>query len=122
VVLLGVAAIALATWIAWAVLILEIGGRELPERQTRVNLGELLRTIGFAASPGLLQVFAVFPSISIPVFVASWLWMLAAMTVGVRQALDYQGLGRAFAVCGLAFALVIAAAIILALLFVRVAG
>lgn len=121
-VFLEVAAVALTSWIAWAVLILQIGGRELPERQTRVDLGQLLRTVGFAASPGILQVFAAFPSITIPVYVASWLWMLAAMTVGVRQALDYQGMGRAFLVCGLALALVLATAVILALLFVRVAG
>lgn len=121
-VLLEVAAVALTSWVAWAVLILEIGGRQLPERQTRVTFVELLRTVGFAASPGILQVFAAFPSISIPVYVASWVWMLAAMTVAVRQALDYQSFGRALAVCGLALLLVLAAAFVLALVFARVAG
>jgi hypothetical protein len=30
-----------------------------------------------------------------------WLWMLAAFVVAVRQALDYQSLGRAAAVCAI---------------------
>jgi len=121
-VLLAVAGLALVTWLAWAVLILQIGGRSLAERQTEVDLGQLLRTVGFAASPGLLQVFAAVPALTVPVYVASWLWMLAAMTVAVRQALDSRTFGRALAVCGLAFALVLATAFGLAMLFIRAAA
>ena len=80
--------LALATWIAWAVLILEIGGRHLRDRETRVDLGELLRTVGFAASPGVLQVFGLIPEVRTLVFAASWLWMFAAMVVAVCHALD----------------------------------
>ena len=115
--LLAVSGVALVTWLAWAMLILQIGGRDLPEPQTRVDLGQLLRTVGFAASPGLFQVFGLVPAVTVPVFVASWLWMLAAMTVAVRQALDYRGIGRALAVCAVAFLLVLVLAVILALLF-----
>lgn len=121
-ILLAVAGLALLTWIAWAVLILQIGGRSLPERQTEVDLGQLLRTVGFAASPGLLQVFAAVPALTAPVYAVSWLWMLAAMTVAVRQALDFRTFGRALAVCALAFALVLATAFAVALLFVRAAA
>jgi hypothetical protein len=115
--LLLVTGMALVTWIAWAVIILHVGGRWLPEAQTRVDLGQLLRTVGFAASPGLLQVFAWIPEITQAVFIASWLWMLAAMTVAVRQALDFRSMGRAFAVCGLAFGLVLTVVLVLGLLF-----
>ena len=52
----AMSAIALVTWIAWAVLMHQIGTRLLPEPQTRATLGELLRTVGFAAAPGLLQI------------------------------------------------------------------
>jgi hypothetical protein len=121
-VLLAVAGLALVTWVAWAVLILQIGGRNLAERQTEVDLGQLLRTVGFAASPGLLQVFAAVPAITAPVYAVSWLWMLAAMTVAVRQALDFRTFGRALAVCGVAFVLGLATAFVLALLFARVAA
>lgn len=117
IVLAAVAALALVTWLAWALIVLQIGGRYLAERRTHVTLAELLRTIGFAASPGLLQVFAWIPAITTPVFIVSWIWMLAAMAVAVRQALDYRSLGRALAVCGLGFVLVASMAIVLGVLF-----
>ena len=117
VVLMAVTALALVTWVSWAMIVLHIGGRYFAERQTHVDLGQLLRTTGFAASPGLLQVFAVIPEITVPVYLASWLWMLAAMTVAVRQALDFRTMRRALAVCGVALALVLAVAITLAMLF-----
>ena len=33
------------------------------------------------------------------VFIVCALWMLVAMVIAVRQALDYHGTGRAIAVC-----------------------
>src|SRR5439155_8384293 len=91
--------VALLAWSAWALLTLQIGGRLLPEPQTRVDVGELLRTIGFSAAPGLLRVFGVLPGVTIPAFAITSVWMLAAMVVAVRQALDYTNTGRAIAVC-----------------------
>ena len=89
--------------------IFEIGGRLMPEPQTRVDVGELLRTIGFSAAPGMLRVFGIIPEIAWPVFVLTTLWMLVAMVVAVRQALDYNSTARAIGVCvfGLALALLI---------------
>ena len=46
---------------AWALLTLQIGSRLLPDSRTRVDMGELLRTTGFAATPGLLRVFGILP-------------------------------------------------------------
>jgi hypothetical protein len=107
--------LALATWIAWAVLILEVGGRHLRQRETRVDLGELLRTVGFAASPGLLQVFGLIPEVRPLVFAASWLWMFAAMVVAVRHALDLATIGRAIVVCTVALAIVLGTALVIGL-------
>lgn len=109
--------IALVTWLAWAVLMFQIGTRILPEPQTKATLGELLRTTGFAASPGLLQIFAIFPAMTIPVFVGTTVWMFAAMVIGVRHALDYQNTGRALAVCGIAASLSLVLAMIAGVLF-----
>jgi len=97
--LLRVAALSIVTWVAWAVLIFQIGTRLFPEPQTRTSLGELLRTTGFAAAPGLLQVFAMLPGMMMPVFVGTWIWMIAAMVVGVKHALDYASTRRALLVC-----------------------
>ena len=109
--------VALMAWAAWALLTLQIGGRILPEPDTSVDVGELLRTTGFAAAPGILRVFGILPGVTIPVFLISAVWMLAAMVVAVRQALDYRSTGRAIAVCILGWALAIAFAIGLGLFF-----
>jgi hypothetical protein len=112
-----VAALSIVTWVGWAVLIFQIGTRVLPEPQTRTSLGELLRTTGFAAAPGLLQVFAVFPGMMMPVFIGTWIWMIAAMVVGVRHALDYRSTLRALVVCLMAAGLAGAMAVIFGALF-----
>ena len=105
-------AVSLIAWAAWALLVFEIGGRLMPEPQTSVDVGELLRTIGFSAAPGMLRVFGIVPELAMPVFVLTTLWMLVAMIVAVRQALDYRSTARAVGVCalGLALALIIVVA------------
>jgi hypothetical protein len=113
----GISAIALVAWAAWALVTFEIGARLLPQTQTRVDVGELLRTIGFASAPGLLRVFGIIPSVTVPAFVITTVWMLLAMVVAVRQALDYTSTARAVAVCALGWALAIAIAVVLGLFF-----
>jgi len=112
-----VSGIALVTWIAWAMLMFQIGAKVLPGPRTEVTLGELLRTTGVAAAPGLLLVFATMPRMTLPVFAGAIAWMFAAMVVAVRHALDYEGTGRALAVCGIAAGLSVAMAVVIGLLF-----
>jgi len=89
---------ALLGWIVWAVLTWFVGTRLLPEPETSADLGQLLRTLGFATAPGLLQVFAFVPFVGwILLFVVA-IWLLMAMVVAVRCALDYRSLGRAILV------------------------
>jgi hypothetical protein len=109
--------VALMSWAAWALVTYEIGGRLMPTPETRVSLGQLLRTIGFAATPGLLSILGVMRGITAPVFIVAWIWMLAAMVVAVRQALDYRSTARALGVCALGWVLAIAMAVTLGLLF-----
>jgi hypothetical protein len=89
---------ALLGWIAWAILTWVIGTRLLPEPQTSADLGQLLRTIGFASAPGLLQVFAFVPVAGFFLLLIVAIWLLMAMVVAVRCALDYKSLPRAVAV------------------------
>jgi hypothetical protein len=109
--------IALLAWAGWALVMFEIGSRLLPTPDTRVDPGELLRTLGFAAPPGLIQVFAVFPGAIVPVFTLAIVWALAASVVAVRQALDYTSSVRALAVCGLGGILSLAVVLVFGLLF-----
>src|SRR5918994_6655925 len=87
----------LVGWIAWATLTYIIGTRLLPGAQTRANVGELLRTIGFAAAPGLFRVLGVVPLVGPLLYIVASLWMLVAMVVAVRQALEYTSTTRALA-------------------------
>jgi len=92
--------VALLGWAAWALLVMQVGGRLLPEPDTRVDVTELLRTVGFATAPGILRVFGIFlPSLTLPLFGVTSAWMLVAMLVAVRQALDYTSTVRAIVVC-----------------------
>ena len=109
--------VSLVLWAAWALVTFEIGARLMPEPQTRVDVGQMLRTIGFAAAPGMLRVLGVMSQATIPVFAITSVWMLAAMIVAVRQALDFRSTARAIAVCGLGWALALAIALAMGLLF-----
>lgn len=99
--------VALLAWASWALMTFEIGARILPGAQTRADVGQLLRTVGFASAPGLFHVFAVLPGLRAPVFAATAIWLLLAMVVAVRQALDYTSTARAVAVCALGWAMAI---------------
>ena len=90
---------ALAAWYIWAFLTYFIGTRLLPESQTEADVGQLLRTTGFSSSPGLLRILGILPGLMGIVFLGCAVWMLVAMVIAVRQALDYHGTGRAIAVC-----------------------
>jgi hypothetical protein len=109
--------VALLSWAAWALVTFEIGGRLMPDPETRVDVGQLLRTIGFASTPGLLRVLGIMPAVAGPVFVVTSIWMLLAMVVAVRQALDYRSTSRAVAVCVLGWTLAIVIAVILGVVF-----
>jgi len=108
-----VAAIALVTWTAWAMLMFQIGGRLMRTAETRTSLTELMRTIGFAASPGLLQAFGAFPRVTVFAFAIAWIWMFAATVVAVRQALDFTSTARTLLVCAIAAGICLAGALIL---------
>jgi hypothetical protein len=103
--------VALLAWSAWALMTFEVGARILPGAQTRADVGQLLRTVGFASAPGMFHVFAVLPGLRAPVFAGTAVWLLLAMIVAVRQALDYTSTARAVAVCALGWVMAIAIAL-----------
>ncbi len=90
---------ALFGWLFWAWLAYFIGTHILPSPQTNADWGQLLRTTGFAAAPGVLRIFAIVPALQMPVLFITSIWMLATFIVAVRQALDYPSTLRAVGVC-----------------------
>jgi hypothetical protein len=101
-----VSAAALTTWVAWAAITLLIGTRLLPQPDTRADMGEVMRTIGFAAAPGWLQALAALSEVKWPFIAITSAWMLASMVVALQHALDYANIGRAVTVCVLSAALI----------------
>ncbi len=90
---------ALTGWFVWAYLTYFIGTKLLKEPQTSATYGELLRTIGFSSSPGFIRVLGIIPGLMGVVFLVAAIWMLVAMVIAVRQALDYTSTFRAVGVC-----------------------
>jgi len=90
---------ALISWYVWAYITYFVGTKLLPEPQTRADHGELMRTIGFSSSPGLVRVLGVIPLLTEAVFFVTSIWMLVAMVIAIRQALDYKSTLRAVGVC-----------------------
>jgi hypothetical protein len=90
---------ALVGWYVWAYVTYLIGTKLLPEPQTKADPGELLRTIGFSSSPGLIRILGLIPGLGRLVFFVASIWMLVAMVIAVRQALDYRSTLRAIGVC-----------------------
>jgi len=88
----------LISWYVWAYIIYFVGVKLFPEKQTKSNHGELLRTIGFSSAPGIIRVFGITPDLMTVTFIGSAFWMLACMVVGVKSALDYNSLWRALGV------------------------
>jgi hypothetical protein len=106
---------ALIGWYLTAHLTWLIGTRLLPERRSAGDSGtpptradesappppapatplQLLRTIGFANSPGLLRLFAVVPELRVLVIAGTTVWMLCATVVAIRQGLGFQSTARA---------------------------
>jgi hypothetical protein len=86
-------------WYIWAFMTYFIGTKILPETQTHADHGELLRTIGFSSAPGMIRVLAFIPALTTIVNFLAAAWMLVAMVIAVRQALDYQSTYRAIGVC-----------------------
>jgi len=96
--LVVMALVALFGWYVWAYVTFWIGTRVLPGAQTQADAGQLLRVLGFSSSPGVLRVAGIIAPLTGLVFLVAHAWMLVAMVVAVRQALDYSSTGRAVAV------------------------
>lgn len=97
--IVGSVVAALIGWFVWAGIIYLVGTQALPEPQTKADLGQVLRTVGFAASPGLVNVLAIAPLVGGLVRLVVFVWQIAATVVAVRQALDYKSTGKAVVVC-----------------------
>jgi len=80
---------ALVFWFMWSLITYFVGTTLFRGPETSATYGELLRTIGFAATPGILMIFGFVPWVGGFISFVVWVWMLVAMVIAVRQALDF---------------------------------
>jgi hypothetical protein len=113
------ALMALGAWLVWVVLIAALGSYAMAEPQTKSDLPELLRVLGFAAAPGVFFALAAMRAVAPLVVVAVAIWMVAAAVLGLRQALDYRSTTRAAAVCVISWVLSFGVMAAIATLFTR---
>ncbi len=79
----------LVGWFMWAGLTYFIGTTLFKGPDTSSSMGELLRVIGFASSPGVLRLFVFVPVFGPIILFGAGVWTLVAMVIAVRQALDF---------------------------------
>jgi hypothetical protein len=91
--ILGALVGAFVGWLIWSGVTYLIGTKIFGGTAT---WGELLRTLGFAQTPGVFLVLGFIPLLGWLVRVVVWVWMLVAGIIAIRQALDF-GTGRAIA-------------------------
>jgi hypothetical protein len=76
---------ALIGWAVWSYVVYFVGTRFMGGTAT---YGELLRTLGFAETPGLLYIFGFIPILGGILGLIGFVWSIVASFIATRQALD----------------------------------
>jgi hypothetical protein len=95
-------------WVVFAGIVFFVGGVAFPEPNTQADAGQVLRTVGFASSPGVLYVLGLIPFVGGLISFAIAVWIAVATVVAVRQSLDYESTPRAVGVVLVGWALYLA--------------
>ena len=88
----------LLSWALWVTLLYFVGAVMLKTDNTDTNWSELGRVVGFAYTPGLLFLFSFLQGIGGVLGFIARIWILVAVVIGVRHALDYGNAERAILV------------------------
>lgn len=86
-------------WVIGSFVVLIVGTKLFPGRNTEADMGQMLRTMGFAQSAGIFRVLGIIPFIGWLIQLVVGIWVLVAMVIAVRQALDYDDTLKAVIVC-----------------------
>ena len=86
-------------WYVWGFSTYMVGARILPEAGTEPDRKTILRVTGFACAPGIVRVLGFIQGFGLIVVFIALAWMVAAATVGVKLALNYESTMRALGVC-----------------------
>jgi hypothetical protein len=86
-------------WVIGSLVLYIVGTRLLPGKNTQADFGQMLRTAGFAQAAGILGVVGIIPFLGFLTSIVVGIWILIALVVAVRQALDYEDTMKAVVVC-----------------------
>jgi|TARA_Y100000588_G_C13920075_1_gene781108 hypothetical protein len=103
----------LGKWVVWAFITYIIGTKLFNTEATEANWGQMARGTAFSQSPGVLFVFAPLPVVGQTLVVIVSIWQLCAMTLAVKQVLDYRSIWRAVGVVVVGFLVVAVPMVIL---------
>ncbi len=76
------------TWVMWGFLSYWIATSFFSHPQMRTSPGEMLRTIGFAQTPGVLLFLTFIPGLGALVGLVAGIWQFIGAVIGVRAAMD----------------------------------
>ena len=107
---------ALIGWAIGSFVVMFVGTKLLPGKNTSADLGQMLRVVGFAQSPGLFNFLTIIPILGWLISFVIWIWGLVAMIVGVKAALDYDDTMKAVIVCVIAWAIIFVCTLIAAMI------
>lgn len=95
--------VSLIGWVIGAAVVMLVGTKLMPGKNTQADLGQMLRTMGFAQSASLFNVLGIIPFLGWVIRLVVAIWVLVAMVIAVRQALDYDDTMKAVVVCLIAW-------------------
>jgi hypothetical protein len=73
-------------WVVWSAVTLLIGTKVFGGT---ADMGEMLRTLGFAQSVGVIKVLGIVPFLGWIAGLGAGIWMLVCGVVAIREALDF---------------------------------
>jgi hypothetical protein len=89
----------LLAYFLFSLFVFLVGTKVMPEPTTKADFNETFRTVGFAASPGVLAVLTIIPFLGPLIGFVIAIWSLVIGVIAVREVLDYSNTGRAIIVC-----------------------
>jgi Yip1-like protein len=88
----------LCSYALWALVVVLLGTKVMPEPTTKADFNEGFRVMGFTAAPGVFNILAIIPFLGPVISFVIWIWMIVVGVVAIRQVLDYSNTGRAIIV------------------------
>lgn len=86
-------------WYLWAFSIYFVSAYFLGESASRRDRKSIMRVLAFASAPGVLRLLGVMPPLTLIIYLATTVWILAASIIGIKKALDIPHTGKIAVLC-----------------------